>query len=309
MKVGRRQIEIGNADKVLFRGDGITKRDLAAYYRDIAEVMLPHLRGRPVAMQRFPDGIAKRGFYQKDVPKHFPGWVRTAFVSKESGSLHQVVVENAATLVYLADQAVVTPHVWLSRVGRIARPDRMVFDLDPPGRNYRARFDNVRWAARRLRELLERIGFVPFVQTTGSRGLHVVVPIDRGQGFDEVRALARAIARRMAVAHPGRLTVEQRRAKRGRRVFIDVLRNAWGQTVVAPYAVRARPGAPVATPLDWRELDRSDLGPRRHGLDSVRRRLGQKEDPWAGMGRRAHSLEVARRALQRLDGSVQSGRV
>jgi len=305
VKVGRREIEIGNPDKVLFRGDGITKRDLAEYYRYVADVMLPHLRGRPVSMQRFPDGIAKKGFYQKDVPEYFPAWVRTAFVSREGGSLHQVVIENAATLVYLANQAVITPHVWLSRVGRIARPDRMVFDLDPSRRNYRARFDEVRWAARQLRELLEHIGLVPFLQTTGSRGLHVVVPLDKRHGFDEVRAFARDIARHLARMHPEQLTVAQRREKRGRRVFIDVLRNAWGQTVVAPYAVRARPGAPVATPMDWRELDRSDLGPRSWTLHNISRRLGQKDDPWSGMGRRARSLD---RPRQVLDGSINAAR-
>lgn len=300
MRVGRRSVEIGNPDKVLFPASGITKRDLASYYRDVAELLLPHVRDRPVSMHRFPDGIGGEDFYHKNVPDYFPDWIRTERVEKEGGTLRQLVIDSAATLVYLADQACITPHAWLSRVDRPRHPDRMIFDLDPPGSDPESAFEEIRWAARRVKALMDDLGLLPFVQTSGSRGLHVHVPLDRGAGFDEVREFARAAADLLARRHPGRLTTEQRRAKRGGRVFLDVLRNAYAQTAVVPYAVRARPEAPVATPLEWEELGRADLLPTSYTVDNLRRRMARKQDPWAGIGRHARSLRKPRRALDGL---------
>lgn len=297
LKAGRRTLEIGNPEKVLFPDAGITKLDLAEYYRDVSDVLLPHAEERPISMHRFPDGLEGGDFYQKDVPDYFPDWIETVEIKKEGGSLHQVVIGDAATLVYLADQACITPHVWLSRTDRIRHPDRMVFDFDPPGDGWEATFDAVRWAARRTAELLRDIGLVPFVQTSGSKGLHVHAPLDREADFDRVRKLARDAADLLARRHPERLTTEQRKRKRGDRVYLDVARNAYAQTAVLPYAVRARPGAPVATPLDWNELGAGDLHPRRYTVKNVLRRLAQKADPWKGMGRRARGLGTPRSKL------------
>lgn len=297
MKVGRRTIEIGNPDKVLFPDAGITKRDLAEYYRDVASELLPYAAGRPISMQRFPDGLDGESFYQKDAPDYFPDWIHTERIEKEGGSLRQVVIDDAATLVYLANQACITPHAWLSRIDRIRHPDRMVFDFDPPGDDWRATFDDVRWAAHATADLLREIGLVPFVQTSGSKGLHIHVPLDREADFDAVRRLARDATDVLAGRHPDRLTTEQRKAKRGDRVFLDVARNAYAQTAVLPYAVRARPQASVATPLDWDELDRGDLNPRTYTIENVRRRLAQKQDPWKGMARRARGIGGPREAL------------
>jgi bifunctional non-homologous end joining protein LigD len=300
MKVGRRTIEIGNPDKVLFPNAGITKRDLAEYYRDVAPTLLPHAEGRPISMQRFPDGLDGDSFYQKDVPDYFPDWIHTERIEKEGGSLRQVVIDDAATLVYLADQACITPHAWLSRVDRIRRPDRMVFDFDPPGNDWQETFDAVRWAARTTADLLRDVGLVPFLQTSGSKGLHIHVPLDREADFDAVRELARDLSGLLARRHPGRLTTEQRKAKRGDRVFLDVARNGYAQTTVLPYAVRARPGAPVATPLDWDELGRGDLDPRTYTVENVGRRLAQKDDPWKSMGRRARGIDGPREGLDEM---------
>lgn len=300
MRIGRRTIKIGNPDKVLFPEAGITKRDLAEYYLDVAPSLLPYAAGRPISMQRFPDGLAGESFYQKDVPDYFPDWIHTERIEKEGGSLRQVVIDDAATLVYLADQACITPHAWLSRVDRIRNPDRMVFDFDPPGDDWRATFGEIRFAARTTADLLREIGLVPFVQTSGSKGLHIHVPLDREADFDAVRRLARALADLLARRHPERLTTEQRKAKRGDRVFLDVARNAYAQTAVLPYAVRARPEASVATPLDWDELDRGDLSPRTYTVENVGRRLAQKEDPWKGMGRHARGIEGPCEALEAL---------
>ena len=300
MRVGRRTLDVSNRDKVFFPDAGVTKGDLVDYYQRAAEFLLPHARDRLVAMHRFPDGIDGQGFFHKDVPDHFPAWIRSERVEKADGHLRQLVLDDPATLVFIADQGCITPHVWLSRVDRIDHPDRMVFDLDPPGDDARATFDAVRWTARRLHELLEELGLVAFVMTSGSKGLHLHVPLDRTADFDDVRAFAIDAADLLAQRYPERLTREQRKAKRGDRVYLDVMRNAYAQTTVVPYAVRARPGAPVATPLSWDELGRADLHPRRYGLRNLFRRMAQKDDPWKGMGRRARGLDGPARLLRRL---------
>jgi bifunctional non-homologous end joining protein LigD len=203
------------------------------------------------------------------------------------------VLSNAASLVYVANQGCITPHIGLSRIDRIDRPDRLVFDLDPSDGD----FAKVRDAAARVRTLMEELDIAPFVMTTGSRGLHVVVALDRTGDFDAAHTFARDCCERLARTFPDRLTVEQRKAKRGDRVFLDYLRNAYGQTAVGAYGVRARPGAPVATPLEWDEVGKGKLRPDRFTIRNVFRRLGQREDPWAGIGRHAVSVAACARRL------------
>jgi bifunctional non-homologous end joining protein LigD len=294
LEVGGRAVPVSSPDKVLFPEDGITKADLASYYARIAEAMLPHLKGRPISMLRYPDGIEGESFFQKDVPDYFPDWVPRAKVEKEGGTLEMMIAEEPAALVYLAGQACITPHVWLSRIDRPQQPDRLIFDFDPSGDD----FGPVRDGARRMRDLLEELGLVPFVMTTGSRGLHVTVPLDRSADFDAARAFARACAELLVGYRPDHLTVEHRKAKRGGRVYVDTGRNAYAQTGVAPYAVRALPGAPVATPLDWSELGRAK--PRSTTIANLFRRLGRKNDPWADIDRRARPLAKAAKRLDRM---------
>lgn len=300
MRVGRRAIDISNREKVLFPDGAIDKGDLVDYYHRAAGYLLPHARDRLVSMHRFPDGIDEPGFFHKDVPEHFPAWIHTERVAKEDGALRQLVIDDAATLVYIAGQGCVTPHVWLSRIDRRDHPDRMVFDLDPPSEDVETTFGTIVWAARRLHALLETVGLVGFVMTSGSRGLHVHVPLDRKADFDAVRSFATDAADLLVDRYPERLTREHRKANRGDRVYLDVLRNAYAQTTVTPYAIRARPGAPIATPLDWDELDRSDLHPRRYHIGNIFRRMARKQDPWKAMGRRARGLREPARALKRL---------
>lgn len=286
--VDGREIALSHPDKVLYPQDGITKRDMVEYYRRIASRMVPHCRDRALSMQRFPDGIGRDGFFQKHVPDHFPAWIERAALPREEdgGKVQYVVAGEAATLVYLASQACVTPHLSLSRVQRPHHPDRLIFDLDPSDDD----FDKVCFGARAIRRCLADRSLRAFVQTTGSRGLHVVVPLDGQAPFDAVRAFARELADRLADAYPDQLTTAQRRDARGRAVFIDWLRNAYGQTAVAPYAVRALPGAPVATPIAWEELVGARLQPRRYTIANMFRRLAQIEDPWADMGTLAQAL-------------------
>lgn len=296
MSVDGRQLSISNRDKVFFPKTGITKGDLVDYYARIGETALRYFTNRPLSMQRFPDGIAEDGFFQKDAPDYFPDWIERCRLEKEGGTVDHIVANSVATLVYIANQGCITPHLGLSRIDAIERPDRLVFDLDPADDEFR----KVRTAALRLKELLGEIELAPYVQTTGSRGLHVVIPLDRSIDFDAARDFARMLCETLAARHPDSLTVEQRKDKRGSRVFLDYLRNAYGQTAVAPYSVRAKEGAPVATPLDWSEVGDSDLGPRKYTIGNVFRRLAQKDDPWRTMARRPQSLRKARELLTAL---------
>ena len=296
---GGRTVELSKPDKVLFPEAEFTKRDLADYYRRVSDVMLPHLEGRPLVLRRYPDGVTEDGFVQQQAPDLFPNWIERATVEKEGGQITHVVADSPATLVYLAGQGCITLHAWLSRVGHPRRPDRLVFDLDPPGADPEEAFEAVRWAARRVRDLLEELGLAAYLMTTGSRGVHVTSPLAPEEDFDRARALAREAAELLAARHPDRLTAAQRKDKRKGRVFLDYLRNSYGQTAVAPYAVRARPEAPVATPLDWDEL--SDASPRRYTAKNLFKRLGQKDDPWAGIDEQAVSLDEPQRQLEEMD--------
>jgi len=296
LNVDGQTIEISNKDKLFFPDAGITKGDLIDYYRRIAQTILPYMQERPLSMQRFPDGIEGEGFYQKQVPDYFPDWIDqvSVKVKEDETEQFQVVCNNAATLVYLANQACITPHLWLSRQDKLDYPDRLIFDLDPPGDD----FESVRFAAQLLREALEEVGLTPLVMTTGSRGLHVVTPLDRQADFDSVRAFARELVELLANREPDRLTVEPRKNKRKGRLFLDYLRNAYAQTATAPYAVRAKPGAPVATPLDWHELNNSELHSQQYNLGNIFRRLSQKTDPWQGKMDQTGSLAQAQRQFK-----------
>ncbi len=299
IRVGGRTVPLSNPDKELFPEDGITKAELVDYYRSVARPMLTHLKGRPVVMERYPDGYRGKSFYHKDAPDYFPDWIRTVRVPKEGGSVTMVVCDDTATLAYLANQACVTPHPWLSPADCLDCPDRIVFDLDPPEADDDG-FETVRWGARQLGDLLIELGLRPALMTTGSRGLHLVVLLDRRTDFDTARGFARRVADVLAARHDDRLTTEPRKNKRHGRLYLDTQRNAYAQTSVAPYAVRARPHAPVATPLEWAELDDPGLGPRRWTLRTLPERLDELADPWKGLSRCRRSLTEAERRLDAL---------
>ncbi len=287
IRCGRHVIEITHPDKVMFTNPSIAKLDLVRHYEDVAPAMLPLIRDRPLALQSFPQGTDQRGFFMKAVPSYFPDWIHTTEVPKKGGSLTQVLGDNAATLVYLAGQNVVTPHIWLSRADDLRKPDRLIIDLDPsPGIGFAA----VRAAARDAGARLREAGLFPYAMVTGSRGVHVVCPLRRGPGFGDVHAFARAVAEGMVEDDPERLTLEWHREERGARIYLDVNRINYAQHAVAPYGVRPRPGAPVAMPIHWEELEDPRLKPDRWTVATAAKRLRDEGDPWKGIARHARTL-------------------
>jgi bifunctional non-homologous end joining protein LigD len=294
MKAGH-VVEVTHPEKILFPDDGITKGELVAYYKKIADVMVPLIRGRPVMMQRFPNGIGGFGFYQKEAGD-FPAWIHKVKAPKIGGEVTHVVCDDADSLAYIANQNCITPHVWLSRADRLEYPDQLMFDLDPSGDD----FSDVRAAAKQVRRLLDELGLPSFLKTTGSRGVHVAVPIRRTGTFDDVGAFADRVAAVLVARDPDHLTTEFKKANRQGRVLIDVWRNRYAQTAVAPYAVRAHAGAPVSTPITWEELDATALTPQRYTIRNIFRLLGRRPDPWADMSRQARGLKDAASRLASL---------
>jgi len=293
-------VQLSHMDKVFFPDDDLRKGDLIDYYRMVAPRMLPYLRDRPVVMARYPDGVSGEAILQKNVSRYFPDWVKRVEVERigRGGAVCQVVCDRPETLIYLANQACIELHVLLSRVAALYRPDQLVFDLDPPAEDG---FDDARRCALDLRRLLEEdLGLTTYVKTTGGKGLHVHVPLRADEGFDPVRDFAREVAELMIRDAPDRLTLQQRVDQRGNRIYLDVQRNGYAQMAVAPYSVRARRAAPVATPLQWAEVEDAGLNPRRFTMRTMGERLATTQDPWAGMSRHRRGLAAARRRLKSL---------
>lgn len=298
MEIDGHEIDLSNRDKVFFPDAGLTKGDVIDYYEQVAPVMVPHMKLYGVSMQRFPDGIDGDSFYNKDTPDYFPDWIeRVNFPKQEGGSFNAPVITSKAGLVYLANQAVLTPHLYLARKDNLNQPDKMIYDLDPPEDT--SDYSAVREAALAIRDLMQELDLNCWVQTTGSKGFHVIIPLDCSADFDEVREFAKDTARVLVRREPGKYTLEQRKSDRKGRVFLDMLRNAYGATAVAPYSVRAREDAPVATPVDWQEV-KDGASPRDWTIKNLPQRLGQKDDPWAGIGKHSYALNGRREKLDEL---------
>ena len=287
---------ITHPDKVLFPEDGITKGELAAYYEMIAPLMLPHIRQRPVTMERFPAGIGTKGFLQKDVSKGYPAWLRRIEVPKKGGTVHHPLVTDTRSLLWLANQNSITPHVWTSRAPTLTQPDICVFDLDPS----QDAPDVLRAAALGLRDLLAELALPSWVKTSGSKGFHIVVPLDGKAEFDEVSGFANAVGRLLVARDPQHLTQEFSKTDRGGRILVDTARNRYGATVAAAYAVRARPGAPVSAPCTWEEVEGATVGPQTFTLRTMAERVAEVGDLWSDLRRRGRSLKRPMERLRRL---------
>ena len=286
-------MKITHPEKVLFPDDGITKGELAEYYKAIAPVMLPHILRRPVTMERFPAGIGKPGFLQKDVSKGFPAWLERVEVPKKDGVVHHPIVTDVESLLWLANQNSITPHVWTSRAPEVYYPDICVFDLDPSIDD--AKMLNA--AALKLRDLLEELGLPSWVKTSGSKGFHIVVPLDGKAQMGDVERFAHAVGTLLVTRDPKNLTQEFHKKDRGRRILVDTGRNGWSATHAAAYAVRSKSGAPVSAPCTWAEIESGKVAPRTFTLKNALARVDRVGDLWADMRKRKRSLK---RAIERL---------
>jgi bifunctional non-homologous end joining protein LigD len=291
---------ISHPEKVLFPDSGITKGELCSYYEAVAPLMLPHISGRPVTMERYPAGIDKKGFIQKDVSKGFPSWLERVAVGKREGkqgeAVHYPLALDVRSLLWLANQNCITPHVWCSRVPTLHQPDLCVFDLDPSADDPRA----VRAAALVVRDLLDELGLPSFVKTSGSKGFHIVVPLDGEADYGVVWRFAHGAGAVLVRRHPEMLTQEFIKADRAGRILVDTGRNGAGATCAAVYAVRPRPGAPVSAPCTWQEIERELVGPRTFTLRNMAGRIAEVGDLWLAMDSQRRSLASAMTALQRL---------
>ncbi|MGH9969874.1 MAG: non-homologous end-joining DNA ligase [Pyrinomonadaceae bacterium] len=289
---------ITHPEKVLFPGEGITKGELASYYEEIAPVMLPHIRRRPITMERFHLGIGHPGFFQKDVSKGFPEWLRRVEVPKQGGTVHHPIANDTRSLLWLANQNSIPIHVWPSRMPHLYNPDICVFDLDPSKED---ELEVLCVAALRLRDFLAELGLPSWVKTSGSKGFHIAVPLDAKADFGMVARFAQGVGRILVKRDPRNLTQEFSKADRGGRILVDIGRNGYSATFAAAYAVRAKAGAPVSAPCTWEDLKRCEVGPRSYTLRTMAQRIADVGDLWSEMLRSRRSLRRPMERLRRLE--------
>jgi len=270
---------ITHPDKVLFPDDEITKGDLAAYFEAIAPVMLPHLLRRPLTMERYPAGIGREGFWQKDVSKGFPAWLERVEVPKKDGVVHHPLVTDLRSLLWTVNQNTITHHVWSSRAPDLKHPDICVFDLDPSTDIV----EEVRAAAIDLRNLLEKLTLRSWIKTTGSKGFHIVVPLDGTVAMGQAARFAASVGTFFVSLAPDRLTQEFAKADRGGRIYVDTGRNGYHSTFAAAYSVRARRGAPVSAPCTWQEVERGEVEPATFTVRNMLERVQKHGDLWDDM--------------------------
>jgi bifunctional non-homologous end joining protein LigD len=279
---------ITHPEKILFPDDGIAKGELAAYYEAIAPVMLPHLRRRPITMERYHRGIGAPGFFQKDVSKGFPEWLQRVEVPKKDGTVHHPIANDTRSLLWLANQNSITIHVWPSRTPNLYNPDICIFDLDPSKEDD---FDALRAAALGVRDLLDELGLPSWIKTSGSKGFHIAVPLDAKSDFGEVARFAHTVGKILVQRDPEHLTQEFSKVDRGGRILVDTGRNGYSATYAATYTVRAKPGAPVSAPCTWEELERGEVGPRTFTLRTMAQRVADVGDLWADLLKKKRSLK------------------
>jgi bifunctional non-homologous end joining protein LigD len=297
VQVGRRTVELSNLGKVLFSADGVIKAELVEYYLKVAPTLLRHIKGRPLSFVRYPDGVEGESFFQKNRPEWAPEWIEHVSLGDEE-KIDYILANEDATLAWLANLACIEFHQMHCRSPHYDKPDYMVFDLDPPdGYGFGALVE----IAVQLRERLEDLGYNAFVKTTGRKGLHVLAPIEPLWDFGRVFEAAGAVARPFVAAHP-HTTLHLRKEARQGRVLVDIYRNRTAQTIVAPYSLRAVPGAPVSMPLPWEQLE-SITDPALFNIHTVPSQLAREGDAWEAMGAYATALHTERRPAGRRSGA------
>ena len=289
---------LSNLEKVLWPEEGYSKRDLIEYYHQIGDVLVPHLADRPMVLERYPDGIAGKIFYQKEAPEFLPEWIPTVPVESESTgkSIHYVLCNDRRSLVYLANLGCISQHPWSSRVGSLERPDLLIIDLDPEPE---VPFSQVSRVALRVREIIERVGMNGYPKTSGATGMHIVIPLKPAYSYDDVRTFAEIVARLTVDGLEEIATFDRSMGKRKNKVYVDFLQNGRGKTIASPYCLSPLPGAPVSTPLEWREVTPT-LRPESFHIKNILRRLDRKGDLFEGVLKEKFSLHQALGKLQKL---------
>jgi len=285
-----------NVDRVVFPDDGITKGDVIEYYIDHADVLLPEIGERPLSIERYTKGIAGGGFFQKHAQKHYPEWIERELLGIKT-RVEYPIINSAAGLAYMANQGAIAMHIWTSRRRKPDHPDMLVFDLDPP----EGRFDLVRQVALAIRAMFEELELPAFVKTSGSKGLHVVAPLDGKASFAEVHALCNRLAKILAERHADIATLEFYKKDRGGRLFLDILRNGHGATFIAPYSLRGRKGAPISAPIEWEEVEDENLRPNGITLRDLQKRLDTVGNPWSSFRRKLGSIKKAAKLADKLE--------
>ena len=288
---------ISHPEKVLFPDDGITKGELASYYEAIAPVMLPNIRRRPVTMERYHRGIGAPGFFQKDVSKGFPEWLKRVEVPKNEGSVNHPIVTDTRSLLWLANQNSITIHVWPSRAPNLYKPDICVFDLDP---SPDCQLDVLCRAALDLRALLKELGLPSWIKTTGSKGFHIAVPLDAKADFPTVARFAHRVGKLLVARDPENLTREFHKVDRRGRILVDTGRNDYSATFAAAYTVRARRGAPVSAPCTWEEVERGEVSPGSFTIHNMAQRIENVGDLWSDLLKTRRSLRSPMERLSKM---------
>ena len=283
-------VAISHPEKVMFPDDGITKGELASYYELVAPIMLSHVAGRPVTLERFHRGIGEKGFFQKNVTKGAPAWLERVAVPKKDGVVNYPVVRDERGIAWLANQNCITPHVWTSRAPDLFHPDLCVFDLDPLDDNEIA----LRAAVLLVRDTLAELGVESWVKTSGSKGFHIAFALDEKSDSGQVAHFAHSVGRDLVRRAPHLLTQEFYKADRGGKILVDTGRNEFGATYAAPYAVRPKTGAPVSAPCTWDEVEGGAVGPQTFTLRTMAARLAAKGDLWATLFESRQPLPAAR---------------
>lgn len=291
------EIELSNLDKILFPKSGLTKQDLISYYKDVAARALPFYKNRPLTMVRCPDGIDHQNFMQKEAPSYLPNWIDRYTMTKKDGHVRHVLVNNQATFVYLANQACISFHLALSCANKIHNPRLLLFDIDPSCEDMTL----LKGVLKKVKELLDGLGLRGFLQTTGSRGFHVCVPLKPIHTFDQTHEFAKLFAQHLVQLYPQEMTTAQSKAKREQRVFIDYARNSYGLNAIGPYSVRPKEKAPIATPLHWEELDNKTIHPQTFNMTNIFQRLSNLNDPWKDMLKVEHDLTESQKELEKFN--------
>ncbi|MCD6055134.1 MAG: ATP-dependent ligase clustered with Ku protein LigD [Gammaproteobacteria bacterium] len=280
----KHRIKVSHPDKLLFPQDRITKSDLISYYKEISPYLIPFLKDRPLTIQRFPDGIEEEGFFQQHAFAYFPTWFPTIKLPKKEGDvMEHMLCQDVGSLLYLVNQGMITPHRWLSTIQQPNLASLLVVDIDPPPNQ----FHLARKGAKKINTLFKKKNLTSFIMTSGSQGLHIVIPIKPELSFDECRAYVKNTIQPLVKDEPEHFTLEIRKEHRGDRVYLDIMRNTYGHTAVAPYAVRAIPGAPIAAPLEWDEVDDDELYSQKYTVKNIPYRLKCLSELWENFNQSA----------------------